>query len=416
MLKYSDKERLNFFIGLCLLLSFIIKLINYSKLNLAGLLDLDSYDYTEFLINFQGGFVRRGLIGELLYQLYSWIPFPLRETISIVCYAAFFYVLIFFFRQFKKHGYCWWLIFSPLFLNMPIFVIRKDFILYVILIGIIYLLRNAEHVKILNFIAFLLLILSLFIHEAFVFWGFPIYVLLILSNCKSRIQNMIYVITPVVIFLILCHFKGSMDVARSIVDSWNGILQDSILSYKNNNSIGALGWNAKETFLMHLKVNLDGINGYCGLGVLPLIAISSYYMFSNFIFVFKREISAHDQESKLTISLLYSLSLLCLIPMFTFLSCDTSRVFQYASVATFSTFLIIPNSTIINIFPKWYCRVISGFNNSINNLLPPSKGLMVILLFIIGVGMCGCGLYSNWNGSIIGTLTGFCIQIVRDLI
>ena len=52
-----------------LLFAFFISVVNgYSK---------GSWNITEFLINYQGGFVRRGLLGEIILYIYSTFASPI---------------------------------------------------------------------------------------------------------------------------------------------------------------------------------------------------------------------------------------------------------------------------------------------------------------------------------------------------
>ena len=58
----------------------------------------------EWLINYQGGFGRRGLIGELFSQLSIKFNFPIRKIILFFLYIVFtiYYSLIYFFLKCKK--------------------------------------------------------------------------------------------------------------------------------------------------------------------------------------------------------------------------------------------------------------------------------------------------------------------------
>lgn len=404
--KQTNNERLNQVVSTCLIVAFVIKLF-YTTRRFLRCDFGDSYEYSEFLINFQGGFVRRGLLGEILYQIYSVVNYPIPQVLMIISYLAFFFVLFFFFRQFHRQRYCWWILLSPLFLGFTHYIVRKDYILYAILIGGLYLLRTASPTAIKRIGACILILFGLFLHEAFIFWGFPIYALLLLSYRCDKIFNCILAFLPVAVFLILSLYKGTTDTAYAIVDSWNSLLPETPLVHTPDNSIGALGWNLFDTFLFHLRKNANTLGG--GYIVLPIYALVAYYMFTNFLTLF----SPKADNDKLVLSLLYSSVLLCLIPMFTILSCDNGRVFQYASIATFSTFLIIPHNTIISAFPRWYIRFVQRFDAALNRFLPPSKGLMVLLLLFIGMSPCHFSIVTCWLHSVIGTIGNELIALIK---
>lgn len=413
----TNNKYLNLFVGICLIVTFIIRFCRtceyyYTTTNL-----FDTFEYSEFLINFQGGFVRRGLLGEILYQVYSLFSNPaisIISLISIICFTAFFLVLIFFLYKFYKHKYCWWILFSPLFLGFTYYIVRKDYILYCVLIGTLYLLRNVRPSTTIRLFAGMLITLGLFFHEAFIFWGFPIYALLLLSKPHHKLLRWALIIIPLLVVILFSFFKGSPEVSNQIVESWSSIIQGNALKNIDDNSIGALSWDTLNTFLFHLKKNVNSAQGGYGIVVLPLFLLAGYYMFSNFLFVFSKR-SESDKNGKFAISLVYSLLIICMIPMFTILSCDTGRNFQYISVATFATFLIIPNNDIIKAFPNWYKVLIQKFNGRIDSILPPNKGLLIIMLLFIGISPDFFSFLSCWDYSIVGTITNLIIKFIAHL-
>lgn len=65
----------------------------------------ESIGVSEFLINYQGGFVRRGLLGEILLHLHNNLklsPYYSIITLSIFSYIG---IVIFFVKLFIKNGY-----------------------------------------------------------------------------------------------------------------------------------------------------------------------------------------------------------------------------------------------------------------------------------------------------------------------
>ena len=80
----SSKKIVNYLI----ILSTIIISINF--LNFVS--EKSLVQYSDWLINYQGGFVRRGFIGEIFFQLYKISTIPLDIIVSlfvIVFYALF---------------------------------------------------------------------------------------------------------------------------------------------------------------------------------------------------------------------------------------------------------------------------------------------------------------------------------------
>ena len=65
------------FLKIVLILSFVLISINFYEWTV----DRSYYEYSDWLINYQGGFTRRGLGGEINIFLADFFSLPLRDTI-----------------------------------------------------------------------------------------------------------------------------------------------------------------------------------------------------------------------------------------------------------------------------------------------------------------------------------------------
>jgi hypothetical protein len=90
----------------------------------------------EWLINYQGGFVRRGFLGELFTQLSLIFDYPVRKIILYFLYVIFisYYLLIYlFFRNIKTNYIIIISLLSPLFILSPLAELealgRKDLLI-----------------------------------------------------------------------------------------------------------------------------------------------------------------------------------------------------------------------------------------------------------------------------------------------
>ena len=80
------------------------------------------YEYADWLINYQGGFVRRGLVGELLFQFYKLTKINLGFVtflFVISLYILLFTNFIYFLRYLKKNWINLFIIFSPISIFPP---------------------------------------------------------------------------------------------------------------------------------------------------------------------------------------------------------------------------------------------------------------------------------------------------------
>lgn len=388
-MRYSDHCRSTcrrgYLISILLIGSLILRVGH--TLCKAILVDPNSYNFTEFLISYEGGFVRRGLLGQLLYwlcEITNMSPFGIISGISLCAWIIF---LLYFFKKFHALNYSWWLLASPLFWGPPGSVVRKDYLCFLLIIGMLYLIKNRK-IDIVRYILLCIMAFTgMFLHEAFIFFGIPIVSLVLISNKDTHIKGILFTGLNCVLFLIFCYFKGDVNVSNTIIQSWNSLLGTEVLSYNIKNSIEALGRDAIDQFIFHMRHNICEYNGnyfgWSGIIIRPLFAIVTYYLLVNFIFVFKKFDFNKEVILRTNLSLLYLFSIACLLPMFIFLSCDYGRLYQYAVVASLSAFVILPQPSLAMTFPKRIRAMIEHFNLTMNRLIIPSKGLMVVLLFIV---------------------------------
>jgi hypothetical protein len=368
-----------------LLVLYFIKVI-YAVVYTYSTEPFSGYGFTELMINFQGGFVRRGLVGELLFRFCQATGSSPFKIIFGICLLAWVSVVAWFIYKFKQKNYCWWLLMSPLFLGGTFNIIRKDYICYIILFTVLYLLAQRPQIT-RYLLAGVFLILGLSIHEAFIFWGFPIAMLLMVVRKPLRIAGIVISLAVIGAFLILCYFKGDAQVAEAIYDSWNNMLGSGILEKTYNNSVGAIGWETLSAVRSHLRHNFFSVEyGKMTIFVRLFMMMVVYYLFTNFLYVFNRDLDSKNRVIlRNRIGSLFIISLVCLLPMFLFLSCDYGRLYQYIIITTFATVLIISGKQTDMILPNWYVERVAQFNNGLAKVVVPSKGLMVILLFIVMV-------------------------------
>ena len=101
------------------LITFFILLSIFSLLRLYdNTINLDSWQYGEWLINYQYGFVRRGVIGEIIYLFSKLFNNNIQLSLFIIISAIslFYYFLSYqFIKDTKLNFIFYMIIFSPLF-------------------------------------------------------------------------------------------------------------------------------------------------------------------------------------------------------------------------------------------------------------------------------------------------------------
>lgn len=399
-----------------MILSLIAQLA-FSALNYIIHLDFQSYAYSEFLISFSGGFVRRGLLGEILLWITSATGLEPQYVIIPICIIAYSFVFIFLWRKFKEKGYCWWLILSPLLCGLVFFIIRKDYLLYCVMIGMFYLVKDADPSFWKRVAASALALLGLYLHEAFIFWGIPLFALALLTHKNQFKINLLLVCLLLINFAILCYYKGDSAIAHSIVASWQQLLPDQKIFYTHDNSIGALSWTLDGTAKFHINHNTGGRALYfMGVMFWPLCFCVVYYYLNFFFMAFKPTNSTFGPSAQSRLSYMFLLVSVCLLPMFAVLSCDYGRLFQYAAISSLSAFLIFDRSVQERIMTENIKNRIQRMNTFIGRQFVPTKGVMITLLLFFGISPCYFDLQTSFDSSPVGSIVYYLFKFAEKIL
>jgi hypothetical protein len=130
---------------------------------------------SEFLINYQAGFVRRGLLGEILLFFAKNFNINVEWTVKIFCALCFIICCIFFVKLFMKKKYSLYILPLCFFLGGVVLSdhwIRKDYMFFCFFIPVLWFYSNQHLSLTIKLIA--INILSVFIilsHEVFVFFA-----------------------------------------------------------------------------------------------------------------------------------------------------------------------------------------------------------------------------------------------------
>ena len=210
---------------------------------------------SEWLINYQGGFTRRGIIGEICFQLASFFDLKLRFVIFLfqsILYLVYLILIYFFIRDTPKNTLTIIAVFSPIFILYPIaeleVLARKEVFLYV---GFILFLnissfkysKNAPLIYI-----FLIFPILCLIWEPFIFFfSFAFFVILI-RNSQDTLRKIIFkiflsfsssIVTMCVILLNLLTPIEHLQMQDSLMSNFGEICYMSCSLLKNKASISS---------------------------------------------------------------------------------------------------------------------------------------------------------------------------------
>lgn len=349
---------------------------------------LNGWAMSDWLIDYSQGFVRRGLGGRLLQALVANSSATgVAATISVVCSLAFATVGTVMLYSFKQRGWCWWLLCSPLLCCLMPYVTRKDYLLFALLALSLWLLSLPGRRMLRTTAAMALTVVGILLHEAYFFWGAPLTLLTIVGSskldvstpaCRQRLwrcQAALCALILIGVFAVCCLRSGDEATARGIVTHWQTLLSEADLNFADNNNIGALGWPLRDTLRYHFHSNFQP-----GFPFWLLTVAAAYYLCTQFLRVFSPARFTQQDSTRLgaTMAILF----VTLLPMLTVLSCDMARVMQYGCLGALMTVAMLPSEQIDSALPQWLTQRISSLNQHITRLLPPGRGLLMLMLLV----------------------------------
>ena len=231
----------------------------------------NSWTVGEWLISYAGGFVRRGLPGELIHFIstkYSLGPIFIVWVFSIVSLVALILLVLNFCKNLFEKSF----LLSQLIILAPLsenYFVRKDAFL-VLLYGLSLLIMKALYHKSINKLIAVLSVnfismVAIFSHESYGIWGLPslliIFFLFEKNDNKNTFRSFLYAtlfLMPSIFSFLLCwFFKGDITHSLMIHQSWqslNEIIPSVSGLYEKDPSgaIAAIGWGTSQVFTSSL--------------------------------------------------------------------------------------------------------------------------------------------------------------------
>ena len=164
---------------------------------------------SDWLINYEGGFVRRGLIGELITNFSIMLSLKLRDTILIfqlLFFTSYYFLIILFCKNLLQNRLIILAIFSPIFILYPVAEIealgRKELIIFLIFLS--YLLTDIKNFKVQIIYKVILFPISILIWEpVFIFFSFVFLIDLFVFQIRNFDKKLFYLIASYLISIFL---------------------------------------------------------------------------------------------------------------------------------------------------------------------------------------------------------------------
>ena len=356
----------------------------------------ESWGVNDLLINYQGGFVRRGLMGELLIQLYQIHPYPvvyLIIAISVFGLVALFSICVWLFR---KMGWPVWLLLFPMFfyyrfygLGDGILDSRRDAVMMLLTILLYLSFKKwvthswgGQYLWI-----WLLIVFIMLLYEGMLFVAFPILIVfswfhLQGNTIKKRITITIFLWWPMLVMLLLATLlHGSDQAARQIWESWTPLFERYPLPdvpITMGPAIEALTISLSEALKMHFEVSWT----YGFVGTIPVWPFNIYLLLSIYFVMTRMDVfsSGKKEFDPVQMSNLIILQTIFTIPMLGFVADDWYRSVPYDCILSCFLYYYFPKHYL---FPRWLTVLsvkIQGSIRSSKLLSSPWTYCLVLIL------------------------------------
>ena len=347
---FNKRKFNNIFFLFCLFIFFTSTFWLYQK----HMIGNDS-TISEWLINYQGGFTKRGIIGEICFRIADYFDLKLRfvififQTILCLTYTTLLYVFI---RNVPKNALTVIAIFSPIFILYPLgeieVLVRKETFLFIGFVILLFLAGSKKN-KMMSLIYVFLIFPILFLiwEPLFFFIPFVIFILFVQIDDQSIKRRVLKIgmclsssfFTALYIIINPLSAEQHLIMSNELMNTFGEVCYMSCGLLKTKSSIGAqfMAVFEKFTSVAFFRYFLIMLVGFFPLII--LIYNSSFKKRVLFISSFR--------------SLLIPFLIILIIPIILFTAMtDWGRVVNMIYTFTIFTYLFLLKNNLININQK----------------------------------------------------------------
>jgi len=191
---------------------------------------------SEWLINYQGGFTRRGLGGEINIFFAKLLSIPLRDIIFLVqsfSYSTYIILLFFYIKNLNLNIIQVFALFSPLFLLYPLAELealgRKEIFIFLFYVSFLFFSKKQFNPKILNLITFIFFPILCLIWEQIILFAPFFAVILINKNNYSSLSDILIklpiifsssIFVIIIIFLFPLSKQGHTEMCSYLINQF----------------------------------------------------------------------------------------------------------------------------------------------------------------------------------------------------
>ena len=406
--------------------SLFLFLVFYTTLSIFYSAVVFNWTFQDWHINYDGGFVRRGLSGEIFsiinkffygkdLQLYFGVPINLTYFYFLSLINIFFYAFFLnFFKNIDLNFKNFFIIFSPISLPFVIYntgaTARKEILLFIGLLIFIYFLRSLykkENSIIFLFFFFPLMIL---IHEGMIFF-ISIFVILFFLSIQRKIRKddiylvAIFVLISIFFFIITIINKGETFQVLSICQNLDYI--------KNCSTFSAISMLSDEqTLIASFDLLSERIFDNKYLIYYPIFSILAFYPLCKYSFNFYFEIFFKNKVIKINFLFILLILFLNSLPLYLF-TFDWGRWLNITYILLMLTFYFLKDTGVL-IYKKTY-KSNTFFKDS--NFLKKFILTFVLLFYSLGINISYFDGYNRWilNYKKIDDMLKFKLRVIKTI-
>lgn len=360
---------------------------------------LTSHCFADLFINYEGGFVRRGLLGELLLYGYQSGLNPFSIAICL-CLISYIIIAIYMIRNFSKRKYDLCILtITPLLGGLCQYSVdsyRRDFMMLSLFLLMVQLWRKMNIGRWL-FIGNIIFSISLLCYEPFIFFALPFIIALTHIKLGKWTKSIVYWLPSILVFILTCIYPGGKHIYEAIVASTSPFLE-------NPGIMNFLLDNTRDVMLFHLNINcLHGVSKTPSLLVSTWIIGCMIYLITNIVAVYSNNKNIWQQRHYILALLLFDL--LFLLPMFTILSIDYARTFTSAVLCTYIIYFSLTENELQTFLPQKLCKLCDTILSIQDKYLKPTGFKMIFITLFIGLSQCsGMGIIESIKSAQLGTI------------
>jgi hypothetical protein len=315
----------------------------------------NNWTMSEWLINYRGGFTRRGLLGDLAFNLSAFLNLKIRFVIFLfqaISYFAFLFLIYNFLKDIKINLFSRLAIYTPVFLLFPLAevesLVRKETVVFILFIIFLNLASNKFDKKYCNAYIFFVFPISFLIWEPIIFFLPIFFFILFLKNYQKELLKTFFKISiitsPLLIIFFITIFielseAGHSKMCNELMLEFNENCYAALQLLKTKSGIikqftDVIPLYKKEYFLRYILI-------LC-VSFFPLLILSQSSIFSN-----KKIKIINKFNSFFEILLL----LLCFLPIFFAAMLDWGRVTNISYTISVLTYFFLLKNKYIDTVP-----------------------------------------------------------------